>query len=678
MTQRLNDGSFQNIFKGQLNKDDIKAGLKKGFLERSGTTNLLDQITETSTVVITNTATPGQYQITIDNNPFDPNVRKNRTAFWLRRVIQFFSGKSERNEKINRVLDAVDDYMREQKKEDIQKLQGQINKYDQLIQAKTGPLNEFVQLRDDLQKFHDQVEKNVLGTWAWTPAEKDTAAALESKMYKNPAGQLKEKQNRIIALNSLEKKIDNLNLELSPLKQIKATLEAELEKIAPSAPPPPVIESILKGSVAINVGKASIAQKVDTSPLFSMKARWNSIATKDAFYKECLCPSLKALSYLFTKDQPAANALYTKWVTELDNLGALWKASGSENKHIDDLFTDPSGIIDNVLPRVNQAINFISKLPINSTDFLKKLEKLDIPDQMDPIVLSNDEVTSLLNRYIAYPSATDLAVLFPKGSTMSRWPAECQFVAALLYLVQEHKLAEIMQNPVKKQETIDTLDGLLKVAPPEIVTTLAGAASSSLALSAALAAASTLIPKPTPHTEMLQGSLKNQTDPAAKQLVQDAIDFSKTPARKQFDDQYNDFQYNFMLDGVSAIRSKYSNDEIDLSTLIKLGVGMGTDQKDAMQKTKAYLENSDSNDAQLKDKLKQEATQAGGKVTMNTLKMLKVFSPTLTKNQNAAAILTTLDQAVLPELRKQPPIDLEKDPIQPRLQTVLAPMNKLA
>lgn len=654
------------IFSGTLQKDLIKTNLKKGFLHSKSKTSFLDQISETSLVVISNTATPGQYKITIDGNDFDPHLKSNRMAFWFRRFIQWFVGKEERNAKIDRVLEAVDNYlleeMRQRRQQEAQLIQGEMARLTQLIQDKTAFLSKWIQIKDKLQKFDEHVEKNAFGSWNWDQTEKDAAAALESLLYKNPSGQFQDKRNRAEALKSLENKIWHLSDDLNAIKDAKAINGEELEKLDPKGKPPTIVENILKKD-NVNPLLAYWAQGPNTSPIFCPKTFWNSIHTQDVFFKNCICSSLKCLSHLFTTDPQEASQLFTKWETNLKNLAALWKASGSENEHIDWIFLDQMKLVTKALLPLNHLLNSISKLPIHVTSLLKKIETLDIPDAMDPLAMSDAEAITLLNRYLVSP-ATDLSVLFPQSSKMYRWPAECQFTVVLFYLAQQHTLTEIMKDPVEKQERIQTLDTALKVTPHPFVTLLESAASNSLGFSAGLAAAPSFISEPS-YTDLLKKSLLRQNSDHWRSIINHAITFSQTPARKQFDDQFNAFQKTFLLDGISALKSKHSHNEVDLPGVVRLNASI--DRKDAMRKTKAYLESNDDS------ALKQEAAKAEGRNLMGMLKMVKVLSPALTNNP----ILNVLDQSVLPILRQSPPIDPTSEPILNRIQTLLAPLNTL-
>lgn len=460
---------------------------------------------------------------------------------------------------------------------------------------------------------------------------------------------------------------DKIKLGSSEKAENSTDSETKLKKLTPIGKPPSVIEPFLKGWSGSAI-HAYHAQQADTSPLFSPKVFWNSIDAQNLFFKKSICPSLKCLSYLFTSDQQEATQLYTKWETGLKNLAILWKASGSENEQIDWISFNRMNAVKNVLLPINHLLNFISKLPMNVTDFLKKTENLDIPDEMEPLVISDAEATTLLNCYLVNP-ATNLTALFPQGSKMYRWPAECQFAIALLYLTEQYRLTKIVNDAVEKQKEIDTFDKLLKMTSPRVVTRLAAAASNSITLTAFLALAPKFIPKPSSYTDQLKKILPYQTSDHWRSIITHAIAFSQTPVRKQFDDQFNAFQHAFILDGITAIKSKYSNNEVDLAMLVKLFINI--DQDDYMRKTKSYLENSDD------PHLKQEAKKSHGKVLMETVKIVKVLSPTLTKNSNTQTILTALDQSVLPSLRQNPPVNLENESILNRIQNILAPLNNL-
>lgn len=291
-----------------LKEDSTKIArhLKRGYLVRRDVTELIDHIQE-GTAVKASFGENGKIQWTIGDTLISPSTATNKTPFWLRKIVYFFSynSKQELKDKVEIIKKAYADLIAETAAIELQKANDALKaaelnenkeasaleeaKQASILQRKEAAAlqistlqNELIALEEDVKQSGSQIqvaevnrdivgskitslsmtrfdlrnnlaalneldqtiENNFFGAWTLTPTEKIKLEELENSIFDDFHDQLTKKEFRISGKKILEQKIETLSDEIEIAgEQLNALSEVVVELKSESVSKKEILET---------------------------------------------------------------------------------------------------------------------------------------------------------------------------------------------------------------------------------------------------------------------------------------------------------------------------------------------------------------------------------------------------------------------------------------------------
>lgn len=754
---------FENVFNNDKPEKLAKADkrLEKGFLHRKEVTALFDRMNGSEGLSVDRDEAghyiwkqrQGEAETVIDTDS-----KSSTTPFWMRRIAHWINIRCDQEyadafeNKKNAVLEAVATMKSNQAAQIAQEAKdaatlaaqqekaaliqgkkdakGALQTELEALLAEKTPIDEHIsKLGNDkdtatinktnaegtlalLQKFHNGIAANWLGTLALNDEEKADLATLV-KDLKKTEDQLKDAATRtheIGRLTALIQKetatIADKNLLINghtPLQEQLAgqiqqkqaainALNTEIITLETGSPPveepsleevdaqPTQLEKLLLGANAtIDLQKFKDAQQFEQNPLFNNKLRFTSVQQRDEFYTKTLCPMLYMGASILTVDKPSADALYQKWKDKLETTVQAWTTSGSAAHEIDQLIPPDAAAILNYLQTTFSLISFLGNSGIKSVEFFEHLKGLSIPKTMQMrLNLPEKQTLAVLNHYLEDQDNTDLSPLFAENSEFRNWPKDCQFFLAISLYKLNNSLDEVEKNPESRQELIDTLKESLKFELPAGISTLFSICGSEWLFNTGISNVESLLPEvplePARLAEFKKGCQEAKPPiPLDGAKFQAATQFANTPERKAYDTAYRSYASMIHLDLARAFAAKHTTDtsklgtggkEINLQAVVVNIRDLYECQRKSAQKTIEYLEelNKPKNPAARKRK-KEAAEKEQTALLLQSLKLTQALSALPLNNANFKGILHKVDEEVLPRISAaNAALDLETQP----------------
>ena len=659
--------------------------LKKGYLKRRDVTELIDHIKEGALVK----AQLGEngIQWTINNSVISPNTPTNKTPFWIRRIVHFFTWNSapKLEGKIQLIKKAYEDLINEEKNKKLQALEAERAELDKDIYSLCHSRIDF---RTDLEKLtalDERININFFGSWTLSKDEISALEKLEKSLFKQGGKTLTEKEvreegksllNRQIkqASNSIDEAGEQRNVVTEKITNLKThtftTLNAlnRQTTIRVSSSNYPLI---LEGITQVEV--------LDDSPLFNRKALFNSILSQDDFYKNSLLPALKGVTSFLTSNAEEANALYSKWDNQIQDLALTWENSQS-NEEINDLIAkSPSGLLA-AINGINKFTNLLCYEKLSIQDVIATMAHTNISETFNlDIQIPPNEAALLLETSKSKPE--NLFSLF-SDPVIETWPIIIQQVIGFAAVSFQSYLQRLEVDSNYRQSSLCELKRLMDFVPSSFLISSAEYAIKCGIFDSFIQNIPkkllSLIPSSS-ETEML---IKMQNKLPAlspeREALEQAIKFSKTKKRKDYIKKKEKLLVSILTDIFDSFLSKHTpNDseigkngkEYNLDQFGLLGLNTYKGSKEANEAMIAWLEaldhpTPDQEDLEIK---KSKVIATDNHLIRQTFKMAQSAMKIPASSPNIQRIIQTLDEKVIPDVVKNP-LDIETTPLQAWLQ----------